>query len=157
VSKLTKDGVLNASLLVKQEKENVLVGSIPAITELLNLFKSSQYCKNYRIRSSDNAGVGGDDVPIFDKFDDESLVSIGQVNALVSVYEPATLGASLQINGENSRFAPDFVGTSLAAVWEICGGIRTTWDTFFVDPEYRPNPKDYFPNEQLFQMTLNKS
>ena len=158
VSKLEKEKLLSESLLVPQEsKDNgVLVGSIPAIVELLNIFNTSEYCKSYRIRSSDNMGAVGDDVPVFDELDDESLSMVGTVNCLVSIYEPATLGASLQINGENSRFAPDFVGTSLAAIWEKYGGIRTTWDVFFVDPEYRPNPKDYFPNEQLLQMTLNK-
>eukprot|EP00535_Pseudo-nitzschia_heimii_P008615 CAMPEP_0197178500 /NCGR_PEP_ID=MMETSP1423-20130617/3758_1 /TAXON_ID=476441 /ORGANISM="Pseudo-nitzschia heimii, Strain UNC1101" /LENGTH=302 /DNA_ID=CAMNT_0042628255 /DNA_START=361 /DNA_END=1269 /DNA_ORIENTATION=+ len=160
VSKLEKEKLLSESLLVPQKGQSkdsgVLVGSIPAIVELLNIFNKSNYCKSYRIRASDSMGAVGDDAPLFDELDDESLSMVGTVNCLVSIYEPATLGASLQINGENSRFAPDFVGTSLAAIWERYGGIRTTWDVFFVDPEYRPNPKDYFPNEQLLQMTLNK-
>jgi hypothetical protein len=162
ISKLEKEKIVTPSLLVQQKEQQpskdngVLVGSIPAIMELLNIFKTSNYCKNFRIRSSDNTGAADDDEPVFDELDDESLGMVGTANCLVSIYEPATLGASLQLNGENSRFAPDFVGTSLAAVWEKYGGIRTTWDVFFVDPEYRPNPKDYFPNEQLLQMTLNK-
>jgi hypothetical protein len=163
ISKLEKEQIVTPSLLVQQKdqppssKDNgVLVGSIPAIMEVLNIFKTSNYCKNFRIRSSDNTGAVDDNEPVFDELDDESLGMVGTANCLVSIYEPATLGASLQINGENSRFAPDFVGTSLSAVWEKYGGIRTTWDIFFVDPEYRPNPKDYFPNEQLLQMTLNK-
>mmetsp|Transcript_27925 Transcript_27925/g.57924 ORF Transcript_27925/g.57924 Transcript_27925/m.57924 type:complete len:408 (+) Transcript_27925:188-1411(+) len=138
------------------DKDNgLLVSSVPSVMDLLNIFKSSNYCKNFRIRSSDNADIG-DDEPFFDDLDDESLSMVGTANCLVSIYEPTTLGASLQINGENSRFAPDFVGTTLAAVWETHGGIRSTWDVFFVDPEYRPNPKDYFPNEQLLQITLSK-
>jgi hypothetical protein len=40
-------------------------------------------------------------------------------------------------------------------LWSAAG-IRSSWETFFVDPEYRPNPKDYFPNEQLVQYTLGK-
>jgi len=137
----------------KDKNDGALVSTIPAIVEVLELFKRSGYCKNFRIRSSDDNNDGG---PIFDELDDESLTIYGTANCLVSIYEPATLGASLQINGENSRFAPDFVGTSLAAIWEKHGRIRSTWDVFFVDPEYRPNPKDYFPNEQLLQITLNK-
>jgi len=159
VSKMEKEKVLTQSLVAQQKESNnsgVLVGSIPVIMELLNIFKASNYCKNFRIRSSDNTGGVYDDIPVFDELDDEGLGMVGTANCLVSIYEPSTLGASLQINGENSRFAPDFVGTSLAAIWERYGGIRTTWDVFFVDPEYRPNPKDYFPNEQLLQMTLNK-
>ena len=152
VSKLQSEKLLTPGNL-GQGKDGALVSSIPEIMELLSIFKTSGYCKNFRIRATDDAGYDG---PVFDELDDESLSMVGQANCLVSIYEPATLGASLQINGENSRFAPDFVGTCLAAIWENYGGIRTTWDVFFVDPEYRPNPKDYFPNEQLLQMTLNK-
>jgi hypothetical protein len=85
--------------------------------------------------------------------DDNALAIGASVACLVSVFEPATLGASLQITGEQSRFAPDFVAAILAALWETAG-IQSSWKTFFVDPEYRPNPKDYFPNEQLLQFTL---
>ena len=78
------------------------------------------------------------------------------MNALISLFEPATLGASLQITGEQSRFGPDIVGGLLAAVWQQGSGIQgISWEVFFVDPEYRPNPKDYFPNEQLLQFTLS--
>uniref|UniRef100_A0A7S4AYH4 Uncharacterized protein n=1 Tax=Pseudo-nitzschia australis TaxID=44445 RepID=A0A7S4AYH4_9STRA len=160
VSKLEIEGILTQSSSPQQQKlskdNGVLVSSIPVIMELLNIFKTSGYCKNYRIRSSDSADAVSDDLPVFDELDDESLSMVGTTNCLVSIYEPAVLGASLQINGENSRFAPDFIGPSLAAIWERNGGIRSTWDVFFVDPVYRPNPKDYFPNEQLLQITLNK-
>ncbi|VEU44113.1 unnamed protein product [Pseudo-nitzschia multistriata] len=161
VDKLESEGILTGSSASRQQQlsknNGVLVSSIPLVMELLNVFKTSGYCKNFRIRSSDNADAMGDDLPLFDELDDESLSMVGTSNCLVSIFEPAVLGASLQINGENSRFAPDFIGTSLAAIWEKYGGIRSTWDVFFVDPEYRPNPKDYFPNEQLLQITLNKS
>lgn len=157
VNKLETDGTIQGGQQQmssnKDKNDGALVSTIPAIVEVLELFKRSGYCKNFRIRSSDDNNDSG---PIFDELDDESLTIYGTANCLVSIYEPATLGASLQINGENSRFAPDFVGTSLAAIWEKHGGIRSTWDVFFVDPEYRPNPKDYFPNEQLLQITLNK-
>jgi hypothetical protein len=63
----------------------------------------------------------------------------GAVDCLVSIYEPSTLGASLQITGEQSRFGPDFVGTTLAALWEATG-VRSSWETFFVDPKCCPNP-----------------
>ena len=162
ISKLESEKLMTQSASPPQQQSSdnkdsgVLVGSIPAIMELLDIFKTSGYCKNFRIRTSDNDGAAGDDLPVFDELDDESLNMVGTTNCLVSIYESATLGASLQINGENSRFAPDFVGTSLSAIWEKYGGIRSTWDVFFVDPEYRPNPKDYYPNEQLLQITLNK-
>lgn len=124
-----------------------LVKSLPAALEVLQLFQSSNFCKGYKIRQDDGGKDDGD--PIFDELDDESLELSGlSVDCLVSVYEPATLGASLQINGEQSRFAPDLVGITLAAIWDDAG-IKSSWETFFVDPEYRPNPKDYFANEQV--------
>ena len=131
---------------------DLLVGSIPVTMQILNLFQSSNYCKGFRIRGED---TDEDNDFVFDELDDESLLAGGSANCLVSVFEPSTLGASLQINGEQSRFGPNYVATTLAAVWEAAG-IRSSWETFFVDPEYRPNPKDYFPNEQLIQFTLTK-
>lgn len=76
------------------------------------------------------------------------------MDVLVTVRQPATLGASLQITGEQSRFAPDFVGPTLAALWQDVAGLSATWETYFVDSTYRPNPKDFFPDEQLYQFTL---
>lgn len=134
------------------EKKSLLVSTIPSIVELLDIFKASGFCKDYRIRGDDSKDPTE---PAFDELDDESLASGGTADLLVSIFEPATLGASLQITGEQSRFAPEFIGTTLAALLETAG-IRSAYVTFFVDPEYRPNPKDYFPNEQLIQYTLSK-
>jgi hypothetical protein len=92
---------------------------------------------------------------VFDDLDEESLAIGLSVDCLVSVYDPASLGASLQITGEQSRFSPDYVGATLAAAWEAVG-IQSSWEILFVDPVYRPNPKDYYPNEQLYQFTLSK-
>lgn len=146
---------LKAEGLVKPMKSgpnDTLTSLIPATLEVLEVFKSSGFCKDYRIRGDDSKEATD---PVFDEFDDESLAAGGTVDCLVSVFEPATLGASLQITGEQSRFGPDFVGCTLAALWETVG-VKSSWETFFVDPEYRPNPKDYFPNEQLIQYTLSK-
>jgi hypothetical protein len=125
-----------------------LTSTIAPMQSILDTFTSTMYCKSYKL--GDNTKPA-----IFDELDDEDIVNGAAVNCLISVYEPATLGASLQITGEQSRFAPDFVGTTLAAMWESVG-IKATYETYFVDPEYRPNPKDYFPNEQLLQFTLSK-
>lgn len=130
-------------------KKGSLVGTIASMTEILEAFKSSNFCKGYRIGEVNKEAT----IAVFDDLDDDALVGSASVDCLVSVFEPATLGASLQITGEQSRFAPDLVGATLAACWETAG-IQSTWETFFVDPEYRPNPKDYFPNEQLLQYTL---
>ena len=124
-----------------------LTSTLESMKEILDCFTSSQYCTGYRMAGDK------DDSSIFDELDDDDISSGGSVNCLVSIFSPATLGASLQITGEQSRFIPDFVGTTLAAMWESVG-IRASYETYFVDPEYRPNPKDYFPNEQLLQFTL---
>lgn len=137
LEKMQSLGLVNVVADRRGEKD-ALVSSLPATMQVLELFKSSGYCKGFRIRGDDTA----DDDFIFDELDDQSLAAGGSVDCLVSIYEPSTLGASLQITGEQSRFGPDFVGSTLAALWEATG-VRSSWETFFVDPEYRPNPKDY--------------
>lgn len=133
------------------------VSTLDTVSRALQLLMEQGYCKGYRLGESlpPSAAKGKalESFPLFDELDDDALAAGASVNALVSVFEPATLGASLQITGEQSRFSPDFVGPLLAAVWEEAG-LSGTWETFFVDPEYRPNPKDYFPNEQLLQFSL---
>ena len=68
----------------------------------------------------------------------------GSVDCLVSIFDPSTLGGALQIIGEGSRFAPDFIGPTLAAVLERVGGdgvVAVSFESYFVDPVYRSNPK----------------
>jgi hypothetical protein len=112
--------------------------TIGQMEELLGLFKANGFCSDYRIGEA--VRTKQDERPVFDEFDDKALASGATVDCLVSVFDPATLGASLQITGEQSRFAPDFVGATLAAMWES-EGYQATWEAFFVDPTYRPNPK----------------
>ena len=129
-----------------------LVASEAEVFAVLQQFQDSNFCKGFKIGNDQSVGKKQEE-KVFDALDDEALQSGDSVNCLVSIYEPATLGASLQITGENSRFAPGYVGATLAALWES-KGIKSSWDVFFVDPEYRPNPKDYYPNEELLQFTL---
>jgi hypothetical protein len=136
-----------------QPRKGSLVGTVASMTELLDAFTSAKFCKGYRIGEQSKDKKEEKRI-VFDELDDDALASGLSVDCLVSVFEPVTLGANLQITGEGSRFAPDFVAATLAAVWETAG-IQSSWETFFVDPEYRPNPKDYFPNEQLLQFTLS--
>mmetsp|Transcript_20463 Transcript_20463/g.44421 ORF Transcript_20463/g.44421 Transcript_20463/m.44421 type:complete len:402 (-) Transcript_20463:484-1689(-) len=135
-----------------------LTDTVPCIIEILNLFQSTNYCTNYRLgdkNDEERTGLG-----VFDSLDDEEISSPsggGSVNCLVSVFDPSTLGGALQITGEGSRFAPDFVGPTLAAVWELVGGdgvAAVSFESYFVDPVYRPNPKDFFPNERFYQFTI---
>lgn len=134
-------------------KATTLTGTISTIVEVLDLFSSSGYCKGYRLGGEDAAQRGSD---VFDQYDDDDITSGLAVDCLVSVYEPAVLSASLQITGEQSRFSPDFVGATLAAIWEE-SGVSARYESYFVDPVYRPNPKDFFPNERLIQFTLKKA
>lgn len=119
-----------------------LVQSMDGIKEILDLFTRDGVCKGYRLGERPiQTKKGSFEVPAFlDEIDDEALENGSSVDCLISIFEPATLGASLQITGEQSRFAPDFVGCTIAAYYHSLG-IFCTWETYFVDPEYRPNPK----------------
>lgn len=119
---------------------------------LLSAFQASNFCKGFKVGNDQSVGKKQEE-KVFDQLDDEALQGGASVDCLVSIYEPATLGASLQVTGEQSRFAPDYIGATLAAFWES-KGIKSSWEIFFVDPEYRPNPKDYYPNEKLLQFSL---
>ena len=157
VGRLLYQKIRSESLVKQQPQQKILeqgsvVGSETAVKEVLALFQDSNFCKGFKIGNDQSVGEKQEE-KVFDPLDDEALQNGASINCLVSVYEPATLGASLQITGEQSRFAPDYVGSTLAALWESMG-IKCSWEIFFVDPEYRPNPKDYFPNEKLLQFTL---
>jgi hypothetical protein len=130
-----------------------LVASLPEVTQVLDLLRESNFIQDYRL-GEDPPGNQPQPLPVADELDDEALAAGGAVDLLVRVMGTATLGAALQINGEGSRFSPDFVGPTLAALWEERAGLACTWETFFIDPVYRPNPKDYYPTEQLWQFTL---
>ena len=137
-----------------------LSDSTETLKLIMEYFKSMGLIDSYYLGERNKDSVTGkkdknakDMEPLFDEFDDEDFSSGQQVNVLISILRPSTLGASLQITGEGSRFAPDFVGCVLASVWEKYG-CKVMYETYFVDNEYRPNPKDFFPDEQLFQFTL---
>mmetsp|Transcript_13890 Transcript_13890/g.21170 ORF Transcript_13890/g.21170 Transcript_13890/m.21170 type:complete len:343 (-) Transcript_13890:1683-2711(-) len=139
-------------LIAQKAKESTtapLTSTIDSLTGILKLFEASRYIKAFKLGDDKTTSV------LFDELDDDDLSNGSQVNCLISIYEPATLQASLQITGEQSRFMPDFVGTTLAAMWESVG-ISASYEIYFVDSEYRPNPKDFFPKEQLIQYTLTK-
>jgi len=156
VGRLLYDQMQKPSFIAnfKQPTKKSLTGSEAAVRQVLMLFQDSNFCKGFKIGNDlSNNNDKNKDEPVFDALDDEDLQSGASIDCLVSLYEPATLGASLQITGEQSRFGPDYVGATLAALWESIG-IKSTWEVFFVDPEYRPNPKDYYPNEMLLQFTL---
>lgn len=150
--------------VLKSSSFSTLTESIPAVREVLDVFNSTGFTSSYILgerKKSDSksksasANEQGTSDPLFDEFDDDDLKSGLAVNCLISVIRPATLGASLQITGEGSRFSPDYIGTTIAALWAEAG-IDVSYESYFVDPEYRPNPKDFFPDEQLFQFTLSK-
>jgi hypothetical protein len=161
---MIKDGLLSST---PSPRVNGVVGTVGRVRDILDVFTLNNFCKSYHLGPDDPADTTqgnikkkvsdiSDSFVIVDDLDDEALASGGSVDFLVSIFEPATLGAALQITGEQSRFVPDVIGPTLSAMWEETAGLACTWETFFIDPVYRPNPKDYFPNEQLFQYTLTK-
>ena len=133
------------------ESQKTLSKSIPTLLQILDFFNDGNFVKGYRLGEKNDVRTGEN---VFDSYDDDDIQSGISVNCLVSLFRPATLGASLQITGEGSRFSPDFLGCTLAAFWEKELSLVVEYETYFVDEEYRPNPKDYFPNEQLLQFTI---
>ena len=134
-----------------QPSQRTLSKSIPTLLQILDFFDDANFIKGYRLGEKNDVRSGKN---VFDSYDDDDIQSGLSVNCLVSLFRPATLGASLQITGEGSRFSPDFLGCTLAAFWEKELSLSAEYETYFVDEEYRPNPKDYFPDEQLLQFTI---
>jgi hypothetical protein len=131
---------------------------LPKLYSILNAFQSAQFIPSYRVTRDESYSLTDND-PLFDDIDDEDYYyRENSLNFLVGLYNPATIQAALQITGEGSRFIPDFVGCTIAAMLEDSVRATTvTYESYFVDPQYRPNPKDYFPNEQLLQFTFIKT
>lgn len=131
---------------------------LPKLYSILNAFQSAQFIPSYRVTRDESYSLTDND-PLFDDIDDEDYYDReNSLNFLVGLYNPATIQAALQITGEGSRFIPDFVGCTIAAMLEDSVQATTvTYESYFVDPQYRPNPKDYFPNEQLLQFTFMKT
>lgn len=148
------------SISVLNKSNNRLTDLIPCVIEVLDLFQTTGYCSSYRLGDKNDEERSG--LKVFDELDDEEMTPNGggSVNCLVSIYEPATLGGALQITGEGSRFSPDFVGVTLAAVFERVesekGGVTVNIESYFVDSVYRPNPKDFFPDERFYQFTITR-
>ena len=171
----------SAEILIRKGNKPSLTETIPCANQILQIFQDTEFCASFRLGDKNDDIRSGDQ--LFDDLDDKEILNGGTVNCLVSVLRPATLGGSLQITGEGSRFAPDFIGPTLAAVWERVGAgekndkIDVTWESYFVDPVYRPNPKvctfvcckchmyvtfvstlfylkDFFPDERLYQFTI---
>ena len=107
------------------------------------------------IGSSSPSSATTNDDNLFDTYDDEALLNQSSIDVLVSIYESATLGASLQLTGEQSRFLPDYIGPTLMAMWYDTIQLKQTtannstsrqtlsitYETYFLDSTYRPNPK----------------
>ncbi len=136
-------------------KKKKLTQIVQILIELLDSFKSIGFIQDYRLGEKNDIQQRMEK-NIFDEYDDDDIDSGLNVNFLVSVFRPATLGSSLQITGEGSRFSPDFVSPTISALLEEQCGLKVEFEGYFVDEEYRPNPKDFFPNEQLLQFTLRK-
>lgn len=169
-SESTKAGILSQTAeKMKDEKSVKLTRTISALIEILDLFQTTKFCSSYRVGSSDpqqqkqdskrkkdaNKNSAAVIVPyIFDELDDDFVLEGSSINLLISIFRPATLGAALQITGEGSRFSPEYVATTIAAMFEAFGFVAN-YETYFVDNKYRENPKDFFPDEQLLQFTIS--
>ena len=154
-----KEGMVQKEKVVPfnndEMKKSLLTDTIPTLIQILDTFQSTNFIEGYRLgEKNDEVRTGKN---IFDEYDNDDIATGLSVNLLVSVFRPATLGSSLQITGEGSRFSPDFISPTIAAMFEEELGLRVEYEGYFVDEEYRPNPKDFFPDEQLLQFTLKRS
>ena len=154
------DGLIPAALSVNEKKgansKVLLTDTIPILQQILGVLQTRGVIESFRLGDkNDDARTGNN---IFDIYDDEDLRDGLAVNCLISLFRPATLTSSLQITGEGSRFMPEFIGTTIAAMWKEELGLvkNVAYETYFVDAGCRPNPKDYFPNEQLLQYTIKQ-
>ena len=125
------------------------------LTCVLDRFQGANFLKKCAF-SSDSLPKSNEQIT-FDSYYDEDFMDGNTLNFLISIMSPPTLHSSLQITAEGSRFTPEFIGTTLAAALEDDGTMKAQYETYFVDREHRPNPKDYFPDEQLLQFTIVKS
>ena len=129
-----------------------LSASVPTLIQLMDFFNSTRYVSSYRIIQSDSVTA----TDFLDTLDDEDIQDGRPVNLLISLLRPATLGAALQLTAEGTRFSPEFVAPTLAAMWEEQFHLSTQYETYFVDNTYRANPKDFFPDEVLIQFTIQR-
>jgi len=136
------------------KKPSKLTETIPIMVQILECFQSNNFVSSYRLGDKNDDFRTG--LNIFDSYDDDDIEAGITLNCLMSLIRPATLTSSLQIVGEGSRFLPEFVGTTIAAMWRKELGLQVEYETYFVDEEYRPNPKDFFPAEELFQYSIKK-
>jgi hypothetical protein len=158
----------------------VLSGTNRYVTQILDLFTQHGYIQSYDTAMDPNDNDDDNDnddhrnTVLFDTYDDEAVwlgsksgsssdggssSSTTVMDAIVRIYQPATLGSCLQLTGEQSRFLPDCISTTLAAMWEDQipilfdpnmrssssssrpMGVTVTWETYFLDSTYRSNPK----------------
>jgi len=138
----------------KKKTKTKLTDTIPLLIQILDSFQSTGLIKSYRLGEKNDDIRSGTN--IFDEYDNEDIQAGLNFNLIVSIIRPATLGSALQITGEGSRFSPDFVSPTIAAMFENELQLKVDYEAYFVDEEYRPNPKDFFPDEQLLQFTLSR-
>ena len=139
---------------VTVKKPSKLTETIPIMVQILDCFQSNSFVSSFRLGDKNDDFRTG--LNIFDSHDDEDVDAGLTLNCLISLIRPATLTSSLQIVGEGSRFMPEFVGTTIAAMWRKELSLKVEYETYFVDEEYRPNPKDFFPAEELLQYSIKK-
>ena len=150
-------------------QQHPLTGTNQNVQQVLDLFTQCGLIQSYRIgtgttsTSSSHHNNDQNRTPLatttttttpepfvlFDTYDDEAFLNHDSVDVVLSIYESATLGASLQLTGEQSRFIPDYIAPTLMALWyNTIPGPRGSWsltyETYFLDSTYRPNPKGTF-------------
>ena len=111
------------------------------LRRLLAALQSAGYLASYKLDDTDV------DDALWRRADDLSPTRL-----VVTLGEPASLGAALQLNG--GRVAPGLAAPVLAAYLRSCGARLKTQEEYFIDDTYRPNPLEYRPNAVVLELTV---
>ena len=139
----TASSDLRSSIKIYKAEEEGLETALEGMKAILQHMQEKKFIKSFSINQED-----------YDRYSwDEGY----QLELLLTVVEPATLGGNVQFTGENSLFHPDYVVETLLSYLRRCGVKSCNSLQYFLDTEYRPNPKDYSPSEILYQIVLENS
>ena len=109
------------------------------LRQLLAALQSAGYLASYKLDDTDV------DDALWRRADD-----LGPTRLVVTLGEPASLGAALQLNG--GRVAPGLAAPVLAAYLRSCGARLRRGST--IDDGHRPNPLEYRPNAVVLELTV---
>ena len=122
-----------------------LTDLIRGIRDLLGRLQRAGYCKGANVDDSDV-----DDVLWAQRS------SLSDTRLTVTLTESASLRAAIVLNGR-ANASPELVRPLLLAYLRANGITTQESAEYFLDDEYRSNPLDYRPNQQVLTFTMRPS